>query len=55
MGNILAGHVVRELLFEGSEARRLFLCTYEGIVSVIQAFIFFKLLENYLEEAMKSF
>ena len=55
IGNILAGHVVRELMFERSETRSLFLCTYEGIVRIIQAFIFFKLLENYLEESIKSF
>ncbi len=55
IGNILAGHVIRELIFERSEFRRLFLCIYEGIVRIIQAFIFFKLLENYLEESIKSF
>ena len=55
MGNILAGHVVRELMFESSEASSIFLCTYEGIVRIIQAFIFFKLLENYLEESIKRF
>jgi len=55
IGNILAGHVVRELIFERSEVRRLFICIYEGIVRIIQAFIFFKLLENYLEEGIKSF